>query len=301
MSRPLSHPDYEQLLGAYALDAVDGAEAAAVDLHLLECPRCRAEVALHRETAGLLAHAGASAPDGLWNRISGQLREAPPALASVKASKVGHGRADALGYSVPAPYGTGPGTTRFSAPGSPPTSSAPPSLPRGGRGVSTATRWRRRISVRPVAALAGVAALVIGILGFEISNLQTRVSQVQKSESTGGLQQLAAVALGTPGHETVTLRSHANEELATAVIVPNGQGYLIDVKLPHLAPSQTYQLWGLTHGKTISLSLLGDTPGQASFHLDFAQVTELMITVEPVGGVQRPDKPAVVTGAPVPD
>lgn len=76
----MKHSEIESLLGAYALDAVDADEAAAVERHLRECPRCRAEVEQHRETAAALAHGGADAPTGVWDRITAELdaRDAPP-------------------------------------------------------------------------------------------------------------------------------------------------------------------------------------------------------------------------------
>ncbi|MGH9131722.1 MAG: anti-sigma factor domain-containing protein [Acidimicrobiales bacterium] len=298
MSRPLSHTDYEELLGAFALDAVDDAESAAVELHLLDCPRCRAEVARHRETAGLLGYAGALAPEGLWERIAGELREAPPALTLVRAS-AGAASAGTRGAGSRGLAGAGsPGLAGAGPPGG----HAVRSLRQAGADASiAAARWRRRVSVRPVAALAGVAALVIGLLGFEISNLQGQVAQVRQSVNSGSLQNLADVALSTPGHETVTMNSPLNKELATAVIAPDGQGYLIDAKLAKLAPNQTYQLWGLTGDTPISLGLLGNAPKHAPFDLNFSKVSELMITVEPEGGVPQPDSPAVVTGKPVVD
>ena len=76
----LTHPEIEQLLGVYALDAVSPEEADLVDVHLRDCPRCRAEVAEHREVAASLAHVGSSAPPGVWSRIAGSLEEAPPQL-----------------------------------------------------------------------------------------------------------------------------------------------------------------------------------------------------------------------------
>jgi anti-sigma factor RsiW len=74
-----THHDIEELLGAYALDAVDPDEARMVEEHLLECPRCRAEVAEHREVAALLT-SGTSAPvpDGVWDRIAADLGDTPP-------------------------------------------------------------------------------------------------------------------------------------------------------------------------------------------------------------------------------
>jgi hypothetical protein len=76
----LGHPDVQELLGAYALDALDAGEADLVDLHLRECARCRAEVEEYREAAALLAFGGVDAPDGLWERIQASLEEAPPEL-----------------------------------------------------------------------------------------------------------------------------------------------------------------------------------------------------------------------------
>jgi len=80
MSGTYSHQDIEDLLGAFALDAVDDDERDIVEAHLAGCPRCRAEVERHRETAALLAQGGERAPEGVWDRIAEALDEAPPAL-----------------------------------------------------------------------------------------------------------------------------------------------------------------------------------------------------------------------------
>jgi hypothetical protein len=80
VERELTHDELQALTGAYALDAVEDDEAEAMELHLMECPRCRAEVAESREVAAFLAHGGQPAPEGLWDRIAGALEEAPPPL-----------------------------------------------------------------------------------------------------------------------------------------------------------------------------------------------------------------------------
>lgn len=77
MTSRTSHEEIQSLLGAYALDAVDGPEAELVELHLRECPRCRAEVVEHRETAGFLGSAPAPAPAHLWDGIAAGLEAAP--------------------------------------------------------------------------------------------------------------------------------------------------------------------------------------------------------------------------------
>ena len=50
----ISHEEASELLGAYALHAVDGDEVTEVEEHLDTCPRCRAELDGLREVAGAL-------------------------------------------------------------------------------------------------------------------------------------------------------------------------------------------------------------------------------------------------------
>ena len=61
-----SHREIQELLGVYALDAVDPDTAAMVERHLGECVRCSMEVAQHHEVAGLLANSGGASPAALW-------------------------------------------------------------------------------------------------------------------------------------------------------------------------------------------------------------------------------------------
>jgi anti-sigma factor RsiW len=88
----VTHDELQSLLGAYALDAVEDDEARAVERHLRECPRCRAEVANHRETAALMASVGAEAPAGVWDRISAALNDDPQEDAPAVAPRRRRGR-----------------------------------------------------------------------------------------------------------------------------------------------------------------------------------------------------------------
>lgn len=69
----MTEQEIEELLGAYALDAIEPAERAEVEAHLAICPQCRAEVAAHREVAALMANSSIAVPEGLWDRIAGEL------------------------------------------------------------------------------------------------------------------------------------------------------------------------------------------------------------------------------------
>ena len=69
------HDDLRELLGAYALDALEGSELNEVTEHLTNCAPCRAEVSEHHEVASLLAvsatdDAVSGAPsEATWERI----------------------------------------------------------------------------------------------------------------------------------------------------------------------------------------------------------------------------------------
>jgi hypothetical protein len=76
----VTHDELADLLGAYALHALDSDERAAVEEHLATCPRCRAEVLEHEQAAALLGNSGGTAPEGLWDRIADALEETPPPL-----------------------------------------------------------------------------------------------------------------------------------------------------------------------------------------------------------------------------
>ncbi|MBM3676609.1 MAG: anti-sigma factor [Actinobacteria bacterium] len=65
----LAHEEMQELLGAYALDAVDGSERRAFEQHLGDCADCRDEVARHRETLALLA-IDEDVPEAIWEDIA---------------------------------------------------------------------------------------------------------------------------------------------------------------------------------------------------------------------------------------
>src|SRR4249919_374941 len=51
----MTHEQYQELLAASALTALDAADAHALSSHLESCTECRAEVAQWQETAALMA------------------------------------------------------------------------------------------------------------------------------------------------------------------------------------------------------------------------------------------------------
>ena len=88
MAPELRHDEIQELLGAYALDAVSPEERRGVEAHLPDCPRCRSEVAEHLETAAMMAGAGA-APEGVWDRIAAAIGDGAPTLDLDRARREG--------------------------------------------------------------------------------------------------------------------------------------------------------------------------------------------------------------------
>lgn len=256
MGRELSHAEAVDLLGAYALDALEGDERDAVERHAAQCSACRAEIADHREVAGLLTPGWAKPPLGLWEKIAVSLEEVPPPLnlAPVIAMKPGAGR-----------------TTQAAAP-------------------------RRRNVVTGIAAMVAVAAMTaVGFLGFRVADDNRRISQLAVGQQSQELQRTVNAALAEPRARKVALRSDDGARTADAVVLPDGTGYLARSNLPALTADKTYQLWALVGTSRISVGVLGTEATIASFKMD-GDVWGLAITQEAAGGVESTKKAPVVVG-----
>ena len=54
---------------------------------------------------------------------------------------------------------------------------------------------------------------------------------------------------------------------ADLVILPSGSAYVINHRLRRPGRrTETYQLWGVEQGRTVSLGLLGNHPGEVAVH-----------------------------------
>lgn len=245
----MNHDEASELLGAYALDAVDASEAEAIDDHLETCPRCRDELRGHREVVGLLAYAGHDAPEGMWDRVAARMHD-PDAGDGGPAAPV-------------------PGVARLDD--------------RRRRAVLAGrpARW--------LGLVAAAAVVVVALLGVEVVRLQNRTDHLTKQVAAMSNQPtMAAVklALSTPGARVVRLQEPggATTEL-DAVILPGGQGYLYDSALAPLPAARTYQLWGVVGNEVVSYGLLGSAPARVEAFRASPGVSALAVTDEVAGGV----------------
>ena len=328
MDGSLSHEEIQELLGAYALDAVDGDEAELVELHLRDCPRCRAEVEDHRETAAMLAHVGAPAPAGVWNRIAEQLEgEAPDFDTGVGAQARRPGEppvGDAAGAGAPTgEAGSGAPTDAAGARGAGLAGAADRVGGQGqaGGGVTPIGRRRGR-SGRPLragsagagagsgaagdpdrqsrpfriasAALAAAAVLAV-VLGVQVVRLNNRLDRMNTTVAHRGVAQAALAAIADPSARRVHLRADNGGAEADAVLLPDGQAFLVSSRLPALSADQTYQLWAVVGDQKISVGVLGAEPAVTAFRYS-AEPAALAITAEKAGGVVASQHAPVVLG-----
>ncbi len=144
---------------------------------------------------------------------------------------------------------------------------------------------------------AACAALAV-VLGIDLSNANGRVAQLQTSLARQGPAAAVAAALASPGHRVVELHADDGARLAELVVQRNGVGYVVASSMAGLPDDETYQLWAKIAGQPISLGLLGSTPrAGAAFSLgtSVGEAQQLMVTVEPAGGVVTPDRGPVAS------
>jgi anti-sigma-K factor RskA/putative zinc finger protein len=284
MSTDLRHREIEDLLAAYALDAVDTTEAAMVAAHLEGCPLCRAELDGYLETAAALGTTAAAEhvdapPAGLWDRIAGSLAESVPEEGAGPAGRPAFLRQVTAGDAGPSDEGTVVGPTEPAA--------APIDL-----------SARRRRTYRWAAATVGVAAAVaIAVLGVNLSQTNNQLDQARAALAAAG-PGAAASALRQPGHQVVRMDSPSGAQLAEFVLTPDQHGYLVSSSMADLPSGETYQLWAMFRGRPISLGLMGSRPHQVAFTVAGSVTpTALAITVEPAGGTVAPTQTPLASGA----
>jgi anti-sigma-K factor RskA len=86
VTRSSEHHHVQDLLGAYALHALEAHERDAVERHLSECVICRAEVDAHLEIAAALGQGVETAPPELWGRIVEGLEERSPVVSPLEVA-----------------------------------------------------------------------------------------------------------------------------------------------------------------------------------------------------------------------
>jgi anti-sigma factor RsiW len=268
-----SHLEIQELLGVYALDAVDKETAELVESHLESCVRCSAEVAQHHEVAGLLANTGGESPAELWDGIASHLDGSTPPSWETLSARLETGADRSALMAAVGSSSEGPEDTEVS------------------NVIPMTARRSRQWGVRVASAVAAAAAVVALVLGVQVNHLHNQVNALAP------LSAAEQSAVNAPSTKQVHLTSSNGQGKATVILTDSGTGFVEAQGLATLSGNMTYQLWGVFGNKTISLGLLGSDPRTAPFSVAGAgPVSGFAITAEQAGGVVQSSNKPVVAG-----
>ena len=263
----MSHQEAAELLAVFALDALEGDEHELIEAHLAECPRCRAELDAHREVAAALGNSVEPLPEGLWSSIAGALPphrdQEPPPMPTLVRDRAR--RSERPRRPI-----------RHARPGAPAGLARSPVLggvPRGRRGGG-----RRRLgseSGRREQPGGSVARCDRGDRAY-CGRGRTRDAGPQGGQS----EDVRAVN---------SWRSSSSYRVVRATLSAR--------RLPELSSKETYQLWGVVNGQTISIGVLGRSPHLVTFTLAGSpEESRLGITAETAGGSILPSQAMLASG-----
>lgn len=145
------------------------------------------------------------------------------------------------------------------------------------------------------AALAAAAVVAIALLGWRVVDQGDQLDRMEAALERGGIAQAALAASTDPSARTVELVSADGRALATAVVLPDGTGYLVQDRLAPLGRDRTYQLWAVVGDRTVSAGVLGNDPSVLAFRAP-SEATLLALTDEVEGGVVRSRQRPVAAG-----
>jgi anti-sigma-K factor RskA len=273
---PVMHEEYREMLAAYALGALEAAEARSLEDHLAGCSECSAEVAEWSKTASALALSTESVEPSpqLRARILESVRSIPQSPTESKASDGAE------------------------ADGAPKTTSNVIQMPEASR-----TRWS---AAQKFGAIA--AALVITALSASLFIVWTRLNSLQQQyerEHTAVEVLAKQVAeerevrelLTAPGAHMAQLSGTNMAQQASARLAfdpQTGRAMLFAYNLPPAPSGKAYQLWyiaDLAHpvpGGVFTTDARGGAVLHDQVPMAGRNASVFAVTLEPQGGVSAP-------------
>ena len=274
-----------ELLGAWALDALDDAERTRVDDLIARDPDAAREVRSLRETAAVLGEAVAvPAPDAVRLAVLAEVertRQEDPAAQAVASS-------DPVQPAAPVAPATPGAPAAPVAPSAPPRSARPASTP-GGSSRPAGRRPARRRWSTAVAALAVLAAVAVP------STVAWRQAE-RAAEAEARADRITAL-LAEPGAQVVSAPVTSG---GTAVAVVTADAALVTASgVDAPGAGEVYQLWVMRDGSPVPDATTGVTDGTLQIRTDAYRTGDaLALTVEPEGGSEQPTSEPVVVLAP---
>ena len=286
MDRLLTHDEAQELLGAYAVHALEPDESVQVECHLVQCELCTEELDELFEASAALGMTELATPGiDLWDRIKLDVRsDSIVTLPVISSDDASTGSTAAIASMQTEPTLSSFQTEAIPSSASSPTRGESATPIRPNPGVAEVIRLdaqrehrRERSSRWKIAAASAAAAVAIAVPATLLIG----------GGSPTSIAALAKTAAKQTGSRTIVLNDASGKPLAEAVLTATGQGYVRDTNLPELPVGQTYQLWYIDNGVPVSSGLLGRSPKVSAFgaRLD---VDAIAISVEPASGSVSP-------------
>jgi anti-sigma-K factor RskA len=260
------HEDYNEMIPARALSALDTAEDRALTEHLSDCNHCRGELRIWEDTAASLAldtnplEPSPQLRDRILMKIQTELRSSKD-----KENKASHS-------ARVIPIRPAPGNV-----------------------------WTYIGSAGAIAAAVLFVSLMASVFILWKQNraaeaeVATLLEQVRASEQQSAQARNMMQFLTEAGNRVTTLTATTAAPNAHAVVAydQTGRALLLASGLPVAPAGKTYQLWYIVGGKPLPGKLFTpDHSGNVSLQDQLPTVVQkravFAITLEPEGGVQTP-------------
>jgi len=277
---PASVEAFHGLAAAYALDALDDADRAAVERALASSPELRDELDRYAESVAHLAELAepVEPPPGLKPRLMAEIDRTPQLTADAAVTTEGAAAEATTGAAAPAPA--------TSAPEPPPASASMAPDHRPGAAEREA---RRRWFQRPGAIIAAAAAAVVLVAGAVIG--------IGWPGPNGWGAQLERAAIAAaPDAQTATAEAAGGGEVTLVWSAEQGRSVLVAEGLPDVGADETYELWYIDDAGATSAGTF-DASGAQTWRVlegDFASGAAVGVTVEPAGGSPQPTTEPIV-------
>jgi anti-sigma-K factor RskA len=279
---PHSLEAFHGLAAAYALDALDDADRAAVERAIASSPELRDELDRYAESVAHLAELAepVEPPPGLKPRLMAEIDRTPQLAADAAATTGADAAAEATTAAAPA-------TPATSAPEPPPASTSVAPDQRPGAAEREA---RRRWFQRPAAIIGAAAAAVVLIAGAIIG--------IGWSGPNGwGAQREMAAIEAAPDSQSVTHELDGGGAVTLVWSAAEGRSGVVVEGLPDLGADETYELWYIDDSGAAPAGTF-DVAGDETWRVlegDFRPGVAVGVTVEPAGGSPEPTtEPLVV-------
>jgi anti-sigma-K factor RskA len=245
-------------LSAYALDALDPADRAAVERALADSPDLRDEADSFAASAAQLAELAqpVAPPADLRARLMGAIDAAPQVSRDVPVG--GASKVPDLTDGTDAP----------------------------GRAQAEARRrWFQRPGSLVAVAAAAVVLLVGAVIGIGWPGPNGWGAQIQ----------MTAIA-EAPDAQSTTLEAEGGGEITLVTSASKGRSAVVAAGLPELGDDQTYELWYIDDASAAPAGTFDMRGGETWRILDgsFTPGVAVGVTVEPAGGSPQPTSEPIV-------